>query len=246
MSGCATPTRSTRSRLSRLRHSRCSRRQARPRRRSSAIRFVYNTLDDPIKPTKGWAVSFSQEFAGLGGSLKYLRTQGSVGYYHPMLLGLDRSARSICRSGYITGYDGQTIPIQERFFKGGDSFRGFAQAGVGPRDTVVAGNQRRGRRQCLRHRQRADAAAQLPARQLWRESGSVQRFRHGRPSRHVPFRACTLTSCIKDNLAIRASAGLAVAWKSPFGPITIDLGVPFLKTTYDKPQIIYFSAGTGL
>jgi len=45
---------------------------------------------------------------------------------------------------------------------------------------------------------------------------------------------------------MRASAGLAVAWKSPFGPITIDLGVPFLKTSYDKSQIIYFSAGTGL
>ena len=45
------------------------------------------------------------------------------------------------QSGYITGYDGQTIPIQERFFKGGDLFRGFAQAGVGPRDTVVTGNQ---------------------------------------------------------------------------------------------------------
>jgi outer membrane protein insertion porin family len=53
-------------------------------------------------------------------------------------------------------------------------------------------------------------------------------------------------SCVKDNLAMRASAGLAIAWKSPFGPITIDLGVPFLKTTYDKSQIIYFSAGTGL
>ena len=53
-------------------------------------------------------------------------------------------------------------------------------------------------------------------------------------------------SCIKDNLAMRASAGLAVAWKSPFGPITIDLGIPFLKTSYDRAQLIYFSAGTGL
>ena len=58
--------------------------------------------------------------------------------------------------------------------------------------------------------------------------------------------ACGPISCLRDNLAVRASAGVAVSWKSPFGPITIDLGVPFLKTTYDKSQIIYFSAGTGL
>ena len=63
----------------------------------------------------------------------------------------------------------------------------------------------------------------------------------------TPPSICNLTvSCIKDNLALRASAGLAVAWKSPFGPITIDFGIPFLKTSYDRAQLIYFSAGTGL
>jgi outer membrane protein insertion porin family len=48
-----------------------------------------------------------------------------------------------------------------------------------------------------------------------------------------------------DNLALRASAGLSIGWKSPFGPIQIDLGVPFIKTDYDRPQIIHFTAGTG-
>ena len=51
---------------------------------------------------------------------------------------------------------------------------------------------------------------------------------------------------VKDNLAFRASAGLAIGWKSPFGPIEIDLGMPFIKTAYDRPQIIHFSAGTGI
>src|SRR6185312_11214873 len=35
--------------------------------------FSYNTLDDYIKPSRGVAFTFSQDFAGLGGSLKYLR-----------------------------------------------------------------------------------------------------------------------------------------------------------------------------
>ena len=32
------------------------------------------------------------------------------------------------------GYDGPPVPINQRYFKGGDSFRGFALAGIGPRD----------------------------------------------------------------------------------------------------------------
>jgi outer membrane protein insertion porin family len=206
--------------------------------------FAYDTLDDPIKPTKGWAASFSQELAGLGGSLKYLRTQGSVGYYHPMFW--DSTVGSInFQSGFITGYDGQTIPIQERFFKGGDSFRGFAQAGVGPRDTVVTGNQGAVGGDFF-----AIGSAQMRLPNFLPDSYGVNLalFSDFGTVGHLdtPIPACTLTSCIKDNLAMRASAGVAVAWKSPFGPITIDLGVPFLKTKYDKAQIIYFSAGTGL
>ncbi len=208
--------------------------------------FVYNTLDDPIKPTKGWTFSFSQEFAGLGGSLKYLRTQGSLGYYHPLFW--DTSVGSFTlQSGYITGYDGQAIPIEERFFKGGDSFRGFAQAGVGPRDILVPGNSGAvgGNVYAI-----GSAQMRLPSflpdsyglnLALFSDFGTV-----GHLDSNVPLCQFPNQSCVRDNLAMRASAGLAIAWKSPFGPITIDLGVPFLKTSYDKSQIIYFSAGTGL
>ncbi|HUO87873.1 MAG TPA: outer membrane protein assembly factor BamA [Rhizomicrobium sp.] len=206
--------------------------------------FVYNTLDDPLKPTHGLVFSFTQEFAGLGGSLRYLRTQGSFGYYHPLFN--DSLVGSISlQTGYITGYDGQTIPIQERFFKGGDSFRGFAQAGVGPRDTVVKGDAG-----AVGGNVFAIGSAQIKLPSFLPESYGVETavFSDFGTVGHLdtPIQSCTLASCIKDNLAFRASAGLAVAWKSPFGPITIDLGVPFVKTNYDRTQLIYFSAGTGL
>jgi len=55
---------------------------------------------------------------------------------------------------------------------------------------------------------------------------------------HVP--------CIEDSMSLRAAGGLAVGWKSPFGPIEIDFGVPYIKQNYDKTQVIRFSAGTGL
>ena len=57
---------------------------------------------------------------------------------------------------------------------------------------------------------------------------------------------CTATSCVKDNMAFRASAGISVGWKSPFGPVQIDFGIPIMKEDYDKSQIIRFSTATGL
>jgi outer membrane protein insertion porin family len=210
--------------------------------------FGYNTLDDPIKPTRGWLFSVGQDFAGLGGSLKYLRTQGNAAYYHP-LFGDSMIGSLNIESGFITGYDGQIIPIQERFFKGGDSFRGFAQAGVGPRDIAIKGDTGAvgGNFYAIGHAQLRlpewlppDYGVNLA---LFSDFGTV-----GKLDSVVPLcpNLSAATSCIKDNLAMRASAGLAVAWKSPFGPITIDFGIPFLKTNYDRSQLIYFSAGTGL
>jgi outer membrane protein insertion porin family len=206
--------------------------------------FVYNTLDDPIKPTNGIIMSLSQEFAGLGGSLRYVRNQASFGMYRPVLWDQFIGSFNI-QAGYITGYDGQTIPIQERFFKGGDTFRGFAQAGVGPRDTVVQGNNG-----AVGGNVFVIGSGQLKLPSFLPESYGVETalFTDIGTVGHLDtvLPGCTLASCIKDNLALRASAGLAVAWKSPFGPITIDFGIPFLKTSYDRTQLIYFSAGTGL
>jgi len=61
----------------------------------------------------------------------------------------------------------------------------------------------------------------------------------------TPFRG-SLYPNVKDNMALRASAGISVKWKSPFGPVQIDLGVPIAKTSYDKTEFIHFSAGTGM
>ena len=49
---------------------------------------------------------------------------------------------------------------------------------------------------------------------------------------------------VKDDLGLRMSAGLSVFWKSPLGPIRIDLAAPILKERYDKTQVFSFSTQT--
>jgi outer membrane protein insertion porin family len=217
---------------------------------SSAIgyTFGYNTLDDTIKPTHGMAVSFSQDFSGVGGQLKYLRTIATFGFYHPIIW--DDLVGSLSGDvGDILGYDGQTIPIQERFFKGGDSFPGFQLAGIGPRDIDVPGDQGAvgGNVYAI-----GNASVRLPnflpedygiSTSLFTYFGTLGHIDSGKLSNNCLVGS---SSCIKDNLAFRASAGIGIGWKSPFGPIQIDLGIPLAKTSYDRAEIIHFSAGTGL
>jgi len=50
--------------------------------------------------------------------------------------------------------------------------------------------------------------------------------------------------CIKDDLGLRVSTGITVNWRSPFGPVAIDVGTPIIMNGYDKSQVIRFSAGT--
>jgi outer membrane protein insertion porin family len=221
--------------------------------------YTYNTLDDPIRPRRGGTAELDQDFAGFGGNVKYIRTTAAASYHHPVLW--DEFVGTLAFSaGYITGWGNDDVRLEDRFFRGGDTFRGFALAGVGPRELYAAGVDLSGNSSVGSNAYAIGSAELrmpdfLPADygvglSLFSDFGTVGHL----DSFQVPkgdFESCAIPVqpgqiCIKDNLGLRVSAGLAVSWKSPFGPVLIDLGVPVVRQPYDKSQIIYFSAGTGL
>lgn len=210
--------------------------------------YSYNTVDDPIKPRRGLTFAISQDFAGLAGTLKYLRSQASFSFRHPILWD-EFVATFTANAGYITGYDGQHVRLNERFFKGGDSFRGFNVAGIGPREINVRGNAAVGGETFAIGSLELRLPEFLPADyglsfSLFTDFGTL-----GHVSGNIGVPTCNRfnvgTPCLVDNLGLRASGGLAVGWKSPFGPVEIDFGLPYIKQPYDKSQIIRFSTGTG-
>ena len=105
---------------------------------TSAIQasLTRNTLDYRLDPTTGMVNTLQLEFAGLGGSNRYLRyfTENTV--FTPVLWGGVASARGTL--GYIQGL-GKEIPIDERFYLGGiSSLRGYSARTVSPnRETSV-------------------------------------------------------------------------------------------------------------
>ncbi|WP_448968405.1 BamA/TamA family outer membrane protein, partial [Klebsiella pneumoniae] len=52
------------------------------------------------------------------------------------------------------------------------------------------------------------------------------------------------TTTIEDTKTYRMSVGAGISWKSPFGPIAIDLGYPVMKESFDKKELFRFTFGT--
>ena len=220
--------------------------------------YSYDTRDDPLKPTKGLVFVIGQDFAGLGGQQKYLRTESNIIYYHD-LFDPDWIGSLSVSAGYIAGYGGKDVRVNDRFFKGAGSFRGFAIAGVGPRVTqeCVTTTDATGATVCVEGSKPSTAAIGAQAYAI----GSLEvRIPDFLPEDYgmgfslfsdfgtvgiVPGKkSCDEFSCVHDELALRASAGITLRWKSPFGPVQVDIGYPLMKQSYDKVQAINFSAGT--
>ncbi len=49
---------------------------------------------------------------------------------------------------------------------------------------------------------------------------------------------------IRDNLGLRASAGISIDWKSPMGPIRFDFSKILSKEDYDRTETFRFSTST--
>lgn len=93
--------------------------------------FAWDRRNDPITPTGGFDVRFSQDLAGIGGDVKYLRTDIRANAYKGLYKNVIASAT--LAGGYIRGWGGDGVSINDRYFKGNFDFRGYDNAGIGPR-----------------------------------------------------------------------------------------------------------------
>ena len=192
----------------------------------------YDRLDNRRQPSKGYAVSLTNDLAGLGGDARHLRSKLRAGYFVPILEDQVLSFR--LETGYIKGI-GKDVKIGERFFLGGRKIRGFAPSGIGPRDLetkdVLGGNQY--------------------------YTGSVElRFPIGLPN-ELGLKASIFSdvgslsgldqnsSQIEDSSGLRASAGVGLSWATGIGLMRLDFASAMLKEELDETEFISFSFGTG-
>jgi outer membrane protein insertion porin family len=89
---------------------------------------------DSIHPTRGQQVTFSTDFAGLGGDVRYVRAQAYATKYHSFgnwILSLHGEGGYIAPLQSSPGPGRDAIRLTDRFF--GSQIRGFDIRGIGPR-----------------------------------------------------------------------------------------------------------------
>ena len=195
--------------------------------------LLYDRRDNKNDPASGYYIRYRNDISTVPGTLGYMGNRLGAGYYMPF----DKSQSII---GSVSGEIGylfdmpKPIPIIDSYQLGGTTFRGFATAGIGPRDTAT-GDSLGGKEYAV---------------------GTVQvSFPMGLPAEyqvrgHVFTDFGTLTDTdaqdfnVQQCACLRASIGFGLIWKSPFGPLAVDFAYPVLKTSFDKTQVINFNVGT--
>ncbi len=218
--------------------------------------YLYDRRNDPINPTRGYRFDVSQDFAGVGGDVNYIRTEATGGWWHgfnkDFILSVSGSA------GFIAGFSGDTIRINDRFYKGGNNFRGFETAGIGPRDTNFSRSDALGGRAYAIGTVELAIPTGLPEQYgikagLFADFGTLgllddadKNYQPGaiNPITNLPYPPGTRDPAIVDDLSLRASAGLSVHWRSPMGPIRFDFSQVLAKENYDKTETFRFSTST--
>lgn len=205
------------------------------KRVTSAIgqRLTYDTRDSTLFPTNGLYSWLDTEVAGLGGDAQYVSGKIGASYYYPVY---DEVVFNLLgETGAIEGWGGKDVQIDERYFIGGSTLRGFRQAGIGPRDTItgdsLGGN--------LFYRGSAELSFPIG---LPKELG-VQGHAFTDVGSLWGIDEASKTD-IADDGSLRASAGVGISWRSPLGPIRVDLAAPYVKKNYDKTEIFRFNFGT--
>lgn len=203
-------------------------------RTTSALsqRLVYDTRDSNFMTTSGLMYWLDAEVAGLGGDAKYVSAKTGASYFHPLS---DQWILNILgEAGAIEAYGDADVEINERYFLGGSTLRGFERSGVGPRDTStndsLGGN----------YFYRASAEMSFPLG-LPKEMGI-----RGHTFNDVGslYEIDETGSNLVDQNSIRAAAGIGISWRSPLGPIRLDYAVPYLKEDYDEEEKFRFDFGT--
>jgi outer membrane protein insertion porin family len=213
----------------------------------------YNTLDNNRNPTNGVASALSQDLAGLGGDVKFLRTTEDLRAYTP--IGGDAVGMVRAQGGSVTPWGGQQLPLSNGFFGGPQFVRGFAPSGFGPRDLTPGTTKDNvgGRQYWATSAELQAPAPVLPAGSglklgLFADAGSVWGYGGAgtaTSSHSLPALAQSLqqSSHVADSRTIRSSLGAGLIWDSPFGPIRADYAIPVSKSSYDVTQRFRFSAG---
>jgi len=196
----------------------------RPYQKSSiSTALSFDNTDDFYIPREGYAISGSLEFAGVGGTAKYIKGVSKFNAYRGLeeWINFDAIVRYKSTLNYIedTGF----VPINEKFFSGGiGSIRGYETYSLSP---IVNGSRTGGN---MSFSNSAEVSIPLIPDAKLRMALFVDYGFIGEDS--------------FDEIA-RGGYGVAAEWFSPMGPIQLIFAQPIGEEAADRTAAFEFTIG---
>ncbi len=173
--------------------------------------------------------------------MNYVKTEIEGTYYYGITPSWIVSVAG--SAGYVGGWAGDAVRINDRFFRGGNTFRGFETAGMGPRDLTT--NDALGGNFYAVGTVELTVPNFLPdtygiRTSLFADVGTLGVL----DDRYTITSTGALDPNIVDDMSLRAAAGVSIHWRSPMGPIRFDLSKILKSEDYDRTETFRFSTST--
>ena len=206
--------------------------------------YAYDRRNSVVDPTAGFIMTLNQEFAGLGGDVTHSKTRGTARVYSSLF------DEQVVLSAELEGgaiFSDQGTRITDRFNAGGDSFRGFARNGLGPRDECDVG-------QCLPPQQNLQVDESLGGNYygILRLDAS---FPLGLPEEYGIYGGVFgdvgslwglddtdgSMGQVDASMHLRSAVGVSLFVDTPFAPLRFNYAVPIKKADTDVVERFRFS-----
>jgi outer membrane protein insertion porin family len=197
---------------------------------AGSVGVARDTRDSGIQATRGGVTRGSLEVAG--GDLQYYRIDASALRYYP--LSRTMTLALLGEVGYVHGIGDKPVPFFKNFYVGGPgSVRGYKAYSLGKQD--VDGNVLGGTRKIGGS---VEVNFPMPGAQADKSLRLLTFIDAGQ----------VYASDQKVSLGdLRYSAGVGLAWSSPFGPLKISFGQPLnAKKGFDRIERLQLTFGASL
>lgn len=201
------------------------------------VSWTKDSKDSFIYPTEGTMQRLGLEVAVPGGDLQYYRASYLVQHFMPLSSSL--TLMGGLDLGYADGYSNSTLPFYKNYYVGGiNSLRGYATGGIGPRDYNADGT--------VSNDHTGGNAKAVGTVELLFPMPGMGQDKSFRLSTFVDIGQLwtNADNVYKGDSGLRYSAGLALAWTSPLGPLKFSIAQPLNKGDGDKVENFQFQLGT--
>lgn len=187
--------------------------------------FAFDTRDNAVLPSSGIRAEFGGAVASVDGGSGWQSVYTDAEAYVP--IGSSAFAKFSFAAGHIQGTGGQSVPVTERAFPGGDTPRGFAATAFGPRDggdvlggkSYVFGSVEAFAPILQNRTQRLFAGAFLDAGSVWGLDNTAGS-----------------SGVVDDSYYLRSSAGLSLSYLTDFGRLEASVAKPLRSKPGDQTR----------